>query len=194
MNYNLDTLKLSEKIKKISQSKNELDSLLKNTKNDINFNLNYIDESYCMHINFIEFAKSTNIYEKYKWDKIKLNYNFIKQKINKDKKNIKKIIQKLGLLSNYYTSVEIDIINVEINNINTQIDLMIYNFTILNRKHTDVYIKKNTIIKKSGVIIVHDIKYNIKDLLLQLYENYDKIKKNKIIIKKLRYKINLMSN
>ena len=194
MNYNLDTLKLSEKIKKISQSKNELDSLLKNTKNDINFNLNYIDESYCMHINFIEFAKSTNIYEKYKWDKIKLNYNFIKQKINKNKKNIKKIIQKLGLLSNYYTSVEIDIINVEINNINTQIDLMIYNFTILNRKHTDVYIKKNTIIKKSGVIIVHDIKYNIKDLLLQLYENYDKIKKNKIIIKKLRYKINLMSN
>jgi len=35
---------------------------------------------------------------------------------------------------------------------------------------------------------------NIKDLLLQLYENNDKIKKNKIIIKKLRYEINLMSN
>lgn len=101
------------KIELIDQAKYKFDELLTNSTKELDFNLNSIDQLYDNHSDFIDFIKIMNIYEVYRWTKLKVDYNFIKIKITKDKKVIYRITKFLNSLTNYYTQIEIDNINLE---------------------------------------------------------------------------------
>lgn len=175
-----------EKMSKISQSMCKFNELLVNTIKELEFNLNKIEQLHEIHTDFINFIETMNLYESYKWTILKSDYNFIKKKINKDKKIIHVITKFLGSLSNYYTQVEIDNINLRINDIGSKIELMVYRFNKLQRLHHEVHNKKKYMIKNDAIIKVDNINDTNKHLLLKIYENYISIKMLNIKFKNLK--------
>jgi hypothetical protein len=125
---------------------------------------------------FISFIKIINVYEIYRWNNIKSEYSFIKKKINKDKKTIHIITKLFASLTNYYNQNEIDNINININNISSKTDLMLYNFDKLHIIHNNVCIKKKHIVYNDDFIKIDSINDDNKQILSKLYENYISIK------------------
>jgi hypothetical protein len=174
-----------EKNSKIYQSMDKFNEQLINTTKDIELNLDKIEKLIEAHTDFVNFVDTMNIYESYRWSNIKFDYNFIKKKINKDKKIIQTIIKLFGSLANYYTPNQIENINNNINEISSNIDLMIYKFSKLQIIHYNFHYKKKHMIKDNSIIKIHSIDDNNKHVLLKLYENYIGIKILDIKLKKL---------
>jgi hypothetical protein len=167
---------LCEKISKISKSMDDFSKLLFNTNNELDFNLNKINQLQEVCNDFISFIKIINVYEIYRWNNIKSEYSFIKKKINKDKKTIQIITKLFASLTNYYDQNEIDNINININNISSKTDLMLYNFDKLHIIHNNVCIKKKHIVYNDDFIKIDSINDDNKQILSKLYENYISIK------------------
>jgi hypothetical protein len=167
---------LCEKISKISKSMDDFSKLLFNTNNELDFNLNKINQLQEVCNDFISFIKIINVYEIYRWNNIKSEYSFIKKKINKDKKTIHIITKLFASLTNYYDQNEIDNINININNISSKTDLMLYNFDKLHIIHNNVCIKKKHIVYNDDFIKIDSINDDNKQILSKLYENYISIK------------------
>lgn len=174
------------KIELIDQAKYKFDELLTNSTKELDFNLNSIDQLYDNHSDFIDFIKIMNIYEVYRWTKLKVDYNFIKIKITKDKKVIYRITKFLNSLTNYYTQIEIDNINFRIKDISYKIELMLYKFSKLQIHHNKVTNIIKNIMKNNAIIIINNINDANKILIQKLYENYISIKMINIQYKKLR--------
>ena len=174
------------KIELIDQAKYKFDELLTNSTKELDFNLNNIDQLYDNHSDFIDFIKIMNIYEVYRWTKLKVDYNFIKIKITKDKKVIYGITKFLNSLTNYYTKIEIDNINFRIKDISYKIELMLYKFSKLQIHHNKVTNIIKNIMKNNAIIIINNINDANKILIQKLYENYISIKMINIQYKKLR--------
>jgi len=175
-----------EKVYKISQSMCKFNELLNMTTKDLDSNLNKIEQLQEAHLNFVNFVKTVNLYESYKWINIKYDYNFIKNKINKDKKIIHVITKFFGSITNYYTLIEIHNINIKINDISCKIELMIYKFNKLQILHNQVHNKSKYMIRNNSVIKINNFNNINKHLLLKIYENYNSIKIVNIKIKNLK--------
>lgn len=178
---------LCDKMNKISQSMQDFNKILIDTNNELDFNLNKINQLQDICNDFISFIKIINVYEIYRWTNIKSEYNFIKKKINRDKKTIHDITKLFASLTNYYTQNEIDGININIDNISCKTDLMLYNFNKLHIIHNDVCNKKKYIVKNDEYIKIDSINDDNKQILSKLYENY-------ISIKLLNNKLNNLKN
>ena len=63
----------------ITEFKNNLSTLIKESKSEIPNNINNIKEMINDHFFFIDFIESMNIYENYKWEEIKITYNKVKK-------------------------------------------------------------------------------------------------------------------
>lgn len=165
-----------EKVYKISQSICKFNELVNMTPKQIDSNLNKIEQLQEAHLDFINFVKIINLYESYRWTNIKYDYNFIKSKINKDKKIIHVITKFFGSITNYYTLIEIHNINIKINDISCKIELMIYKFNKLQILHKQIYNKSKYMIRNDSIIKINIFNNINKPLLLKIYENYNSIK------------------
>jgi len=175
-----------DKINKINQSMCKFNDLLTNTEKELGFNLLKIEQSLETHNDFVNFVEIMNIYEDYRWTNIKSEYNFIKKKINKEKKVTRQITKFFGSLTNYYTLLEIDNINIRIKDITTNIELIIYNFNKLQRLHDDVHNKRKYMIRNPNIVKIDCFDDSNKHILLKLYENYISIKLLNMKFKNLR--------
>lgn len=176
----------TDKINKINQSMCKFNELLSNTEKELNFNLVKIDQNIDAHNDFVNFVETMNLYEDYRWENIKSEYNFIKKKINKEKRLIHVITKFFASLTNYYTSTEIDRINTRIGTVSNDIELMIYKFNKLQRVHDEVHNKRKYMIRNPIVIKIDSINDSNKHILLKLYENYMSIKLLNIRFNNLR--------
>jgi hypothetical protein len=184
MKSNID---FTDKSKKILMDIHTFNESLINTIKEIDFNLIKIKQLHENHNDFINFVKTTKLYENYKWTNLISDYKFIKKKINKDKKCIHKITKFLCSLTNYYTQTEIDNINITINDITCNTELMMYKFNILHIQHIENCKKKNNMLKKKTIITINENNDANKQLLIKIYENYRSIKKLNIKINNLKY-------
>jgi hypothetical protein len=179
-------ININEKTNKIYHSMSKFDELLVNAEKELDFNLNKLEQLNEFHINFINFIQIMNIYEKYKWTHLKYEYRNIKKKNNKDRKIIHIITKFFSSLTNYYTIDQIDNINIKINNINSKIELMIYNFIKIQILHNQISLKIKSIIRNNSILKIDNINDTNKIILLKLYENYISIKMLNIQLNNLK--------
>jgi hypothetical protein len=160
----------------INKKKKEFEELLIKTMKDIAINTDKIANSYNLHNDFINFLKNVNIYEKNKWSLIKSEYTFIRNKVAKDKKIIHKIVKILGTISNYYDYDDIENINIKLNKINSDIEIMLYEFAKLKRYHNEIINKCRYIHKCPSVINIDTSNQKIDLMVNIIYTNYINIK------------------
>jgi hypothetical protein len=123
-----------------------------------------------------DFIKVINLFEIYKWNKIKNNFSNINKQINKYKLLKQKLIKQYGYLSIYYKLEEQTIINNNINELCLNFDILNFNFAKLKEimYYTKIYLNNAKKRKKTLKIKI----INNKNILLikELYKYYEKIK------------------
>jgi hypothetical protein len=170
----------------INNLKIKLESLIKDLLIQIPINFGLIKNNLDEHYSFINFTKSMNIYEDYKWVKIKKDYNEIKKKYNLDKKLYPQIIKIYGTINNYYSLDEFNDKNNIIQKINN--DLLKIEFEKLKELHRILTNKRKNYIKTMGIIKIYETNDDIEKLINKLHTIYTKlkqIKKDKYIIKNI---------
>lgn len=165
-----------DKIIKIDKNKKQFDELLNKSIQELNSNINKIAIIYESHSNFINFVKTMNIYEKYRWKSLMLEYRQIKNKVNKDKKLIHTVTKFFGTLTNYYQHQEIENIKDQITRISNSIEIMLYKFLLLREHHYQTQLKCKYLIKKPSITIIENYNEQTKPILTKIYENYINIK------------------
>jgi hypothetical protein len=166
---------VNDKMSKISQSMKDFNEFISETIKELDKNLSTINKQIENHHDFINFIQIMNLYESYKWNNIKYEYNLISKKVNKDKHIIHAITKNLSFLTNYYTQPQIININQQIKEIDDKIELMIYNFNNLKNIHKDTIYKKRHLINPK-TIRVNSINNQNEKILVKIYENYMSIK------------------
>lgn len=166
---------VNDKMSKISQSMKDFNEFISETIKELDKNLSTINKRIENHHDFINFIQIMNLYESYKWNNIKYEYNLISKKVNKDKHIIHAITKNLSFLTNYYTQPQIININQQIKEIDDKIELMIYNFNNLKNIHKDTIYKKRHLINPK-TIRVNSINNQNEKILVKIYENYMSIK------------------
>jgi hypothetical protein len=117
-----------------------------------------------------------NIYEDYKWSKIKEDYNKIKKKVNIDKKIYPQIIKIYGIVNNYYSSDEFNDKNIIIKKLNEDNNLLKIEFEKLKKLHNKLINKRKNYVKNMKMIKIY-ISNKESDLLIQkLYQIHHDLK------------------
>jgi hypothetical protein len=159
----------------IENNKLLLQELISKTITSLNENINIIDIEYKINCKFIQFINTINVFETYKWNLIKINYNNIKKNITVNKNNSKKIIKLYSDIINYYEEKEIECINKQIQQINNLNSLVIINFQELKLKHNEIIIKN----KNSKILKIHKQNNNIDNLIIKIFNLHIDLKKCK---------------
>ena len=179
-------MKLDDKKIVINNFKIKLEYLIKEGSIQLPINLNNIKINLIEHYNFINFIESINIYEKYKWDKLKEDYNRIKKKVNRDKKIYLKIINYYGIVNNYYTHNENNDIEIYIKKINENTEILKLEFEKLIIIHNIFINKSKNYIKNMKIIKVDISNKESSQLIKRLYQIYYELKILKKDIKLLK--------
>jgi hypothetical protein len=163
----------------INNLKIKLEELIKHSLNELPIDFDNITLMINNHYDFINFIESMKIYEDYKWERIKEEYNKIKKKVNIDNKLCPQIIKIYGIVNSYYSLEEFNIKNNIINKLSKDNNLLklewikiktLHNILINKRKN---YIKNNSIIK---IFIKNDKIEKLIDKLNDVYYNLKKLK------------------
>jgi len=165
----------------IDNQKIKLELLIKELEIQLPININTTIEILNNHYKFINFVKYIKIFEDYKWQIIKENYNILKKEINIDKNKYKKIIKIYGIINCYYS---LDIINNNNNIIKSLYDkLCILNieFCKLQELHNILINKRKNYIRNIKIIKIYKSNNDIIILINKLQEIYNKLKDLKII-------------
>lgn len=188
------TSKIDEKLEKINKSKDILIKKIIYAEYTLSNNTTEINQIFENHNEFIHFAELMKLYEIYKWKKLKLNYLNIKKKTNLDKKVYWQIIKLYSNIVSYFSQDEINNISNKIRKIQSENDSMIYNYTLLQKKHRDILNKCKYLIKNKQIIKIYEINDDIQPLIKNLYENYNNIKiTNKKVILLKNNKSNILN-
>lgn len=188
---------INEKINFINTEKKKFDNLITNTYEKLSTSLDKINIAYEQHRNFIDYIKIIKIYEKYKWDNFKNEYNIIKKNITKDKKLLYEVTKFHGNIIKYYLTNEIENINHKIQEISNNTELLLYKFNKLRRIHEDLANICKNMSKNANILKINMLTEEIKPLLNKLYNNYlntkilrHEINKYKTIKRQIITKIN----
>ena len=177
-------MNLSKKKIIIDNFKIKFVELIKEALYELPINLENIKVIIKEHYFFIDFTEFMNIYEEYKWTKIKDDYNIIKKKVNKDKKLYLKIIKIYGIINSYYTSEDFNYYNKVLSNLyNYNIKIKI-DWDEIKKLHNILIMKRKNFIKKLEMIKIFIYNDEINNLVSQLIIIFNKIKmlkKNSII-------------
>jgi hypothetical protein len=167
---------LSIKKDKINLEKKHLETQIKDIKVEINKYSLLIKTNNQDHIDFMNFIEYMNIFEIYKWDAIKKDYIEAKKNVTIIKKNVKKIIQSYGDIAQYYICDGTNNMNETIQNLNQDLELLIFNFNNLKKNHSDTHNKSKYLMKNSSVAKIDEINNKNKKLIDKLYHLYEEIK------------------
>lgn len=160
----------------INKLKIDLEYLIKTSLDELPFNINQIKVISDDHYQFINFINSMNIYEYYKWDNIKKDYNIIKKKVNHDKKFYIQIIKIYGTINNYYSIDEFNNYNNIIKKINDFNNIIVIDWNNIKKLHKNLTNKRKNYIKNINIIKIIKINKDCIILIKKLYEIYDKLK------------------
>lgn len=186
-----NAIKMEEKQEKIKSAKQLLLDKIAYAHANLEPNSIKLNQNMEDHIEFINFAELMKVYELYKWKNLKATYTEIKKKTNLDKKVYNQIIRIYANITNYLNEQEISEISTTIRKLQSQTDLMIYNYMILQKKHRDISNKCKYFIRNDEITKIYEITSQIQPLITKLYENYIDIK---IINKKNKLLKNAKSN
>ena len=173
---NLDNKKII-----INDLKDKLYSLIKEAINELPINIKDIKDMIDDHIFFINFIESMNIYENYKWENMKVNYNELKKKINQDKKLYYKIVKIYGIVNNYYSIDEYNDYNNIIDELYNTNNNMKIEWEKIRKLHNLLINKRKNYIKNQNIIKVFIVNDDVNIIIKNLYETYHKIKNIKNI-------------
>jgi hypothetical protein len=163
-------MNIDNKKELINNQKIKLESLIKESLIQLPINFNYIKSNLNEHFNFIKFIELMGIYENYKWEKIKENYNKIKKKYNIDKKLYSQIIKIYGIVSSYYSFEESNDINNFIKKINEDNNTNIIEWEKLKMIHYILTNKRKNYVRNTIIIKIYNTNNEIKELIDKLYE------------------------
>jgi hypothetical protein len=158
---------------------------------NIVYDIEKINQNFEEHTEFINFANQMKIYELYKWNSIKSNYIHIKKKVSFDKKIFRQIINICSNIINYLPTDEITSIEKSIKQIQSDNEIMIYKYSLLQTKHNDTINKCKYLLRNNQITKVYEFTHGIQPLIIKLYENYIDIK---IINKKTKMLKNTKGN
>jgi hypothetical protein len=163
-------MNIDNKKELINNQKIKLESLIKESLIQLPINFNYIKSNLNEHFNFIKFIELMGIYENYKWEKIKEDYNKIKKKYNIDKKLYLKIIKIYGVVNNYYSFDEFNDKNNIIKKINEDNNTNIIEWEKLKKFHYILTNKRKNYVRNTTIIKIYNTNNEIKELIDKLYE------------------------
>lgn len=138
------------------------------------------------HYSFIKFVELMNIYEEYKWEMIKENYNKIKKKYNLNRKLYPQIIKIYGTVNNYYSPDEFNKMNLIINKFKDDCSLLIIEWEKLKKLHTFLINKRKNYVRNTSIIKIYKTNKEYEQFIERLYQIYDdltKLKKEMKILK-----------
>lgn len=186
-----DADKMNQKLEKIKTVTNLLLEKIAYAESNIESNSNKILQNLEDHNEFIHFAELMKVYELYKWKSLKTNYLTIKKKTNLDKKVYGQIIKIYSNITQYLSEQDVLNIGKKIRIIQSNNNLMIYNYIFLQKKHRDILNKCKYLIKNDQITKIYEITQQVQPLITKLYENYIDIK---IVNKKTKLLKNAKSN
>ena len=163
---------LGLKQQKVDEDKKTFDGMIATTQELISSTIMKLKNVITNHNDFIHFIDTMNLYELYRWNTLKVEYNNVKKIFNVNKKLYRKLSELYGDVISYYTEDMITKYNNMMKNIGNMNEDMMYTFIQLKKKHKDVYHKSYQYIKNENIIKVENINENNKDVLLDLYQNY----------------------
>jgi hypothetical protein len=188
---NSDAVKMDKKLEKIKTVRNLLFEKIAYAESNIQLNTNKILQNLEDHNDFIHFVELMKVYELYKWKNLKSNYTTIKKKTNLDKKVYGQIIKIYSNITQYLSEQDVSNIGKTIRKIQSNNDVMIYNYIFLQKKHRDILNKCKYLIKNDQITKIYEITDQVQPLITKLYENYIDIK---IVNKKSKLLKNEKSN
>ena len=158
-----------------NQNRNKLNILINNLSINISINFKLIKDNYKLHYDFLNFIDMIKLYESYKWEKIKQEYNNIKKMITLNKNLNKLIIKLYGNINNYYTDKENNNMNNLLQKFNDDILLLKIEMNNLRNTHIILVNKKTNYIKNNNIIKIYKLHDKCIIYINKLYDMYDKI-------------------
>lgn len=163
----------------INNLKIKLEELIKKSLIELHIDFNNILNVTNDHYQFINFTEYMKIYEDYKWNKIKEEYNQIKKKVNIDKKLYSQIIKIYGIINNYYSIEEFNNKNDIIKKLYIDTNSLKLEWIKIKLLHNLLINKRKNYVKNSSFIKIFITDTNILELTDQLYKIYNNLKKLK---------------
>jgi hypothetical protein len=175
----------NERVIIINREKMKIEEYIKSCCEMYKNNIKVIAVNYENHQTFLTFATRMNVCEIYKWEKLKMEYNSLKQKINMEKKLNKMVYKMYSSISSYYSEEEIH----KYNNINREMNdthiLMLINFSSLQQFHFNTMLQFKKMLASDNVIKIYEYNEMLHPLFIRLNENY----MNHILLDKKYYMI-----
>ena len=163
---------------KVDEDKKTFDNMISTSHDTINNIILTMNNIINNHTEFLQFIENINMYEIYRWEALKTEYNNIKKEFNKAKKLYRNMSEFYGNIITYYTEEMITKNNNIMKTIGSLNENMIYTFIQLKKIHKNVYSKSKYHIKNTNIIKVNDINDINKDIIKDLYQLYNDMKIN----------------
>ena len=172
-------MNIQNKKRLINNLKVNLEYLINESLYELPNNITQIKNIYNDHKIFINFVEKINLYEDYKWNKIKQDYNKVKKKINQDKKLYLKIVRIYGVVNNYYLIDEFNNKNKIIQQINEYNYIIMIEWNEIKKLHRILTCKRSSYIKNINIIKVFNMNKEYENLIKRIYEIYNELVKLK---------------
>jgi hypothetical protein len=133
-------------------SESKAPPLIKDSIVEIPININSITTIINEHYQFINIIETTKIYEDYKWEKLKEEYNKIKKKVNLDKKLYPQIIKIYGIVNSYYLLEEYNTKNNIISKLSEYNNLLKLEWMKIRILHNTLINKRKSYVRNTNII------------------------------------------
>ena len=175
----------NERVIIINREKMKIDEYIKSCYEMYNSNIKMIAVNYENHQTFLTFATRMGVCEIYKWEKLKSEYNSLKQKINMEKKLQKMVYKMYSSISSYYSEEEIHKYNTINKDMNDARILMLINFSSLQQLHFNTMLQFKKMLASDNIVKIYEYNEMLYPLFIKLNENY----MNHILLDKKYYMI-----
>ena len=175
----------NERVIIINREKMKIEEHIKSCYEMYKSNIKMMVVNYENHQTFLTFATKMNVCEIYKWEKLKSEYNCLKQKITMEKKLQKMVYKMYSSISSYYSEEEIHTYNTINRDMNDTLILMLINFASLQQFHFNTMLQFKKMLASDNIVKIYEYNEMLYPLFIKLNENY----MNHILLDKKYYMI-----
>lgn len=175
----------NERVVIINREKMKIEEHIKYCYEMYKSNIKMMAVNYENHQTFLTFATKMNVCEIYKWEKLKSEYNSLKQKITMEKKLQKMVYKMYSSISSYYSEEEIHTYNTINRDMNDTLILMLINFASLQQFHFNTMLQFKKMLASDNIVKIYEYNEMLYPLFIKLNENY----MNHILLDKKYYMI-----
>lgn len=174
-----------ERVIIINREKMKIEEFINSCHSMYNNNITMIATNYDNHHTFLTFATRMNVCEIYKWEKLKSDYNSLKQKINMEKKLQKMVYKMYSAISSYYTEDEMNKYNTMNKEMNDKLVLMLIKFSTLQQMHFNTMLEFKKMLASDNVVKIYEYNELLHSIFIKLNENY----MNQVLLDKRYYMV-----